>query len=114
MRHVSAPKPDSRPVEIDLMGRTFTVRSDNSPERIEEIVGLVNQRLREIQTKATTLPADRIALLACLTLAEELVSLRHENATLKDAVAEQATEMLGALDDLQEQVGGTTESLGLS
>lgn len=99
---VTSHKTEARTVELDVFGQRFSVRSDNTDARIAEIVAVVDARLGAIQKSAGTLPADRIALLGALTLAEELVALQEENALLKEAVRDRAGQLMGALDELQE------------
>jgi|ETNmetMinimDraft_26_1059896.scaffolds.fasta_scaffold50248_1 cell division protein ZapA (FtsZ GTPase activity inhibitor) len=86
----------SRPVKIQLRGQTFTIRTDETDEHIAEVTALVNERLAALGGPGAQ-PERALALLASLTLADDLVKLQRSDAALRvqvrsgiEAIMEQA------------------------
>jgi len=80
----------SEPVEITLMGRTFSVRTKDKPEQVEAAAALVQARIDEIRQTGSTVSSDRLLTLVALNLAGELV--RKEQS--------QSQDLSGLLSDL--------------
>lgn len=69
-----------------LQGIDYTLCGDKSPEEMEQIVRLVEQKMEQIQQLAPGYTAMRTATLAALQLAEELYDMRREyHALLSEA-----------------------------
>ncbi len=75
----------SRPVKIKLQGQTFTIRTDETDEHIAEVSALVNERLAALGGRGSQ-PERTLALLASLTLADDLVKARRNDASLRDGM----------------------------
>lgn len=88
-------------MSIDLFGHQLTVRSDNDPQTVREIVAFVNQRLESIQGSSRRAPTDKIALLCALNIAEELFAERDKREKLKTRVTNDSERLLGVVDRLQ-------------
>lgn len=87
----------SRPVKIQLMGQSFTIRTSDSDEHVAEASALVNNKLTELR-KMGAMPDKTIGLLAALTLADELVKVRRVSADLRNSVRE---EMKGLIESVK-------------
>ena len=83
----------SRPVKIQLLGQSFTIRTSESDEHVADVSRLVNERLGDLRKKGAS--DDRtLALFTALTLADELVKERRNGSTLKDSVRSRAQILL--------------------
>lgn len=93
----------SEPVEITLMGRTFSVRTRDKPEQVEAAAALVQERIDEIRQTGTTVASDRLLTLVALNLAGEL--LRKESSQSQDLGG-----LLSSLDAVVSQAQGLAEA----
>jgi cell division protein ZapA (FtsZ GTPase activity inhibitor) len=89
----------SRPVKVTLMGRPFTLQTDEDEAHVQRVARQVDLRLTDLRTKAA-LPLDSLALLVALTFADDLEKERHQHqrqlADLRDR-AERLQQRLGIL-----------------
>ena len=72
---------EKRKVVLRVMGKEYTLVTDQPEEQLGRISGYVDRRMRElaIMTRANE---SMIPLLTCMTLAEELISSQNENKRL--------------------------------
>lgn len=79
----------SRPVRVVLLGKPFTVQTDDSEERVQRVARMVDERLESIRQRAS-LPGESLALLAALTLADDLDKERERLEALRTEVRQRA------------------------
>jgi len=63
----------SQSVEITLMGRNFTIRTDDDPEHLKQAAELVQSQIDEIRQLGSTVASDRLMALVALNLAGDLL-----------------------------------------
>ncbi|HKI62834.1 MAG TPA: cell division protein ZapA [Mariprofundaceae bacterium] len=63
----------SQSVEVSLMGRNFTIRTDDDPEQVLSAASMVQERVDELRQMGTTVASDRLLTLVALNLAGELL-----------------------------------------
>jgi len=90
-------------VNITLMGRTFSIRSNDKPEQVEAAAALVQERVDEIRQTGSTVASDRLLTLVALNLAGEL--LRREESQSQDVDG-----LLSDLDAVVSQAQGLAEA----
>lgn len=93
----------SEVANITLMGRTFSVRSNDKPEQVEAAAALVQERVDEIRQTGSTVASDRLLTLVALNLAGEL--LRREESRSQDVDG-----LLSELDTVVSQAQGLAEA----
>lgn len=64
-------------IDLNIAGYALTVQSDRSPERLERLGAMVNEKVREIQKGGSTTNYLNVILLASITMADELLELRE-------------------------------------
>jgi len=64
----------SKKVEVTLAGRTFSIKTDDSPGKVQSAADLVQQKLDQLRTLGSTAGSDRLMALVALNLAGELLS----------------------------------------
>ncbi len=93
-----------RSMQIEVGGRTLTVRSDAPEARVQAVVAYVNERLAHIRRQTTgvrgALSADQLVLMVALNMAEELFTLRERHQALKERVQDRGQRLLETLDQL--------------
>ena len=65
-------------VQINIRGRTYTVRTDEEEIDLQQIAGYVDRRMAEIAERTDTFDEYTIALLAALNIAEDFARFRLE------------------------------------
>ena len=89
----------SHSVEITLMGRSFTIRTDDDPEQLLAAAGLVQAQVDELRQLGSTVASDRLMALVALNLAGDL--LKKDQGQV-----EGFNDLLSALDDVVLQAEG--------
>jgi hypothetical protein len=85
----------ARVVEVTLQGRTFALRTDADPGTLERAVELANSRLDELAAAGAPHTA---ALLAVLSLSEELVIEREAMTAVREQIRSKSSSLLEMLD----------------
>ena len=99
-------KSEKQPVRVTILSQTFTLLVKGDPREVELLAQSVDELMSSIAAKAPNADTTRVAVLACLHLADRLHSLEQDLAALnshalsrspKPAVASRV-EVLGGLD----------------
>jgi cell division protein ZapA (FtsZ GTPase activity inhibitor) len=67
-------------MRIDLLGASFQIQSDESPEYIDRLLTHFRSRIEQIEQSVATADPLRKAILAALLVTDELFSERDGNA----------------------------------
>lgn len=90
-------------VEVTLMGRSFTIRTDDDPDHVLAAAELVQGQVDELRQLGSTVASDRLMALVALNLAGELMK--------KDEGQVEGLEiLLSALDDVVSQTEGLAKA----
>ena len=92
-----------RSMQIEIGGRTLTVKSDAPEARVNAVVALVNERLEALQAQTGAVSTDHLGLMVALTMAEDLFTLQERHQTLKAHVQDRSHRLLETLDQLSEE-----------
>ena len=81
--------------DVEIFGRTYTLVSDQSPAYAQEIAAEVDRRMASIAAQQNLSDTTKIAMMAAMEIADELMRVREEG---KDrlAAAESAQRRLDA------------------
>jgi len=85
---VSVEGPDMRPVTLDVavLGRDYKVScAEHERAELVEAVQFLDQRMREIRDAGKVAGVERIAVMAALNIAHDLLRARRESATQSNA-----------------------------
>jgi cell division protein ZapA len=75
-------------VDVEIFGKVYTVRGDKDPEYVRRVAEFVDRKMREISQVTDTVSTSRIAILASLNIADELMTLLGESELLKTRMRE--------------------------
>ncbi len=97
-------------VEVRVGGQSFRIRSDAGSEHVREVVAIVTEFLDEATESMGPVAGSpyKVALLAALNLADELLQEREDRKEKNKRIEEQSKELLGYLDEMSVRVGGET------
>jgi len=91
----------ARPVKVVLLGKAFTLQTDEDEAHVQRVAALVDGRLHELKQRLS-LPEASLALLTALTLADDLEKAKSKYAALQQDVAQRA----GKLRERLARAGG--------
>ena len=104
---------NSGAVVVDIYDQVYQLRGTD-PEYIEKLASIVDAKMRAVSAHGTTVDSLRVAVLAALNIADELMALRARYDALAGSLNQQETSvrsragsLLGMLDEvLQERKAG--------
>ena len=99
---------DRQPVRVTILSRPYTVLATGDPREVEEVAASVNELMLSIASKAPNADSTRIAVLACLHLADKLRAIERDLNQLKERVDRKSEEFAGMLEQIIEGAGERT------
>jgi len=95
---------ESKSVTVTIYGQDYTLRGDADSTYVEKVASLVDRKMREIASRSELASTGKVAILAAVNLADELLreQQKHQEAlTLLDERTGQITSFLeGEMDKL--------------
>jgi cell division protein ZapA len=91
---------EKQAVRVTILSRPYTLLTSGDPQEVEEVAARVNDLMLSIAAKAPNADSTRIAVLACLHLADKLQSLERDLSSLKERVDRKSGEFAGLLEQL--------------
>ena len=85
---------DKQSVRVTILSRSYTLRVAGDPREIEAVASSVNDLMLSIAGKVGDADSTRIAVLACLHLADKLRALERQTNQVKQGVDPQLVEQL--------------------
>jgi cell division protein ZapA len=92
--------PEKQPVRVTILSRPYTLLATGDPREVEEVAASVDALMLSIAARAPNADTTRIAVLACLHLADKLRMLERDLNRLKDRVDRKSEEFAGILEQL--------------
>jgi len=69
---------------VQILGERYTIRGEADPEYIAEVGRMVDDRMREMQNMAPNLSSRKLAVLAAINMADELLQMRNARSIEDD------------------------------
>ncbi|TNF52361.1 cell division protein ZapA [bacterium] len=82
-------------VEVQILGQSYSVKTDQDAEHIKKIAQYVDGKLREIYSTAPNVNQTKASIMVALGIADELFKIRIEQESL-DKMIEEKTKMLSS------------------
>jgi cell division protein ZapA len=89
---------DKRPVRVTILNQPYTLLAGEDAQEVEELAHSVDELLHSIASKAPSADTTRVAVLACLHLADRLRTLEQDLNDLKERVGRKTEEFAGLLE----------------
>ena len=67
-------------VIVNVFGSDYNVRADSDGDHVQEVAGIVDRRMKEIDKQFQQGSSTRTAVLACMNLVDEHLLQRREDA----------------------------------
>ena len=97
--------PEKQSVRVTILSRPYTLLAAGDPREVEEVAASVNDLMLSIAAKVPNADSTRIAVLACLHMADKLRSLERDLNLLKERVDRKSIEFAGMLEQLMTSAG---------
>jgi cell division protein ZapA len=91
---------EKRPVRVTIAGQSFTLVTSGDDREVIELAQRVDDLIAGIAVKSGNVDTSRLAVLACLHLADQLQSLEQEFQALRNRMEEKARRVSGLLDQI--------------
>jgi cell division protein ZapA len=92
--------PEKKPVRVTILSRPYTLLATGDPRDVEEVAASVDELMLSIASKAPQADSTRIAVLACLHLADRLRTLERDLGRLRDRIDRKSEEFKGMLEQV--------------
>ena len=96
---------DKRQVRVTILSRPYTLLATGDPRDIEAVAASVDELMLSIAAKAPNADSTRIAVLACLHLADRLRSLERDLNDFKARVDRKSGQFAEMLEQLIASAG---------
>lgn len=85
---------DTTKLHIEIFGRQYTLRGQSDQSYADELVALVDKKMREISKHSPGSPFSKLAVLAAINIAHELVQANHTAQVTETALNGKTQEMI--------------------
>jgi cell division protein ZapA len=92
--------PEKQPVRVTILSRPYTLLASGDPREVEQVAASVDELMLSIAAKAPNADSTRIAVLACLHLADKLRLLEKEVEDLRHRKDSRSGEYAAMLERL--------------
>jgi cell division protein ZapA len=92
--------PEKQSVRVTILSRPYTLLASGDPREVEEVAASVDALMLSIAQRAPNADTTRIAVLACLHLADKLRMLERDLNQLRTRVDRKSEEFAGMLEQL--------------
>ena len=86
--------------DVEIFGSSYHVRGDKDPELLQELAGLVDAKMREIAQQVSTVDTGKIAILAALNIADELLQCRKQQEGERVEIQDKVTRLAERLEEV--------------
>ena len=93
-----ASEPDRKTVRVSIFNQTYTLGATGEPGEVEALAQTVDELMTSVAQRAGNMDAQRIAVLACLHMADKLRTMERELTSLKERVDHKTRELTILLD----------------
>jgi cell division protein ZapA len=95
----SAPdKSEKQPVRVTILNQSYTLLARGDPREVEQLAQSLDELMLSIAAKAPNADNTRVAVLACLHLADRLHTLEADLASLKERVGRKSEQFAALLE----------------
>lgn len=81
-------------IKVQIFGQTYTINGDLDETYVRELAAYVDGKMQAISETTSTIDTQKAAVLAALSIADELYSLRKERGNREELLKEQAERCL--------------------
>jgi cell division protein ZapA len=91
---------EKQPVRVTILSRQYTLLASGDPREVEQVAAIVDELMTSIDAKLQSADPTRIAVLACLHMADKLRRLEQEVQQLRQGTDSKSGEYAVMLERL--------------
>lgn len=91
-------QPQTSSVRAKIYDREYALRTSGDPEQLQSLCSGLDKRMREIAASTGAVDTLKVAILAALSLADDLQRTREEMQKLDDSVSRRSLACVSILD----------------
>jgi cell division protein ZapA len=84
--------------KVEIYGQTYSMQGDLDPVYVEELARYVDEKMRSVGNATGLVDSVRVAVLASLSIADELHTLRKTNQELHEDLRNRAEKCLTVVE----------------
>lgn len=90
---------ESGKVKVTILGQTYNIKGDTSPEYIMQLSEYVNQKMEEIGDSVPGGNSLQLAILASLNIADEYFQVKKISTGIEGAIEDKTKEIISLLEE---------------
>jgi cell division protein ZapA len=91
---------ERKTVKVTIFNQTYSLAATDEEGEVEALAHSIDELMTSIATRAGNVDSNRVAVLACLHMADRLRSMERELADLKDRVDKKSLQFSVLLDQV--------------
>lgn len=95
-------RPDDS-ITVEIYDQTYHLRGGPDPQYVKRLAESLDEKMREMADATQTIDSLKVAVLAALTLADEVARLKEENQELSACLKEKTEACIQLLDSVLQQ-----------
>lgn len=72
-------------VQVEIFGQSYNIKGQDDPAYIRDLAAFIDAKMKDVQKGTGTADPLRVAILASLTITDELYRLRAEHGAMEKA-----------------------------
>jgi cell division protein ZapA len=85
-------------VKIQIYGQTYQMQSDLDPAYVQHLASYVDEKMNAVAEATHTVDSVRVAVLAALSIADELHALQRKQQEMRSALRDRAERCLTVVE----------------
>jgi cell division protein ZapA len=91
-------QPEQSSVQVKIYDREYAFRTSGDPERLQALCARLDERMREVAESTGAVDTLKVAVLAALSLADDLQRVGEELKTLDESIGRRSLACVSLLD----------------
>ena len=83
---------------VEIFGRSYLIKGEGDESTTRQIAEYVDRKMQEVSENSPNVSPSKVAILAALTIANELFQVREQNDTAATLLDSKASQLLSLLE----------------
>ena len=86
-------------IHFEILGRPLTLKSEASPARLESVVQLVDEKIREIRRSLPKASNEEIAIMTALNIAFDFLEIKEDSQYLRQEIESKSKHLIQLIEN---------------
>lgn len=86
-------------MRFEILGRPFTLKSDCDPAALEQVVRLVEDKIKEVRKELPRAANEEILVMAALNLAYDYLEIKEDCQNLRREISRRSQQLIRMIDN---------------